>query len=456
MRGSRAYWRLDESQQQIDRLREDIDRWFTSWRKADKVRAHVSQLQVLQTCIVDVLDQVTDDLASAHSGAELGDVYDRCRSNDMRTAHVRRLWRFFADKFDQRFDRRMAPALAAADEVGWSCFAAAAGHPGWTPAAPLAYFDARYAPSAFSREDTPVDLRPVDELLMKHVRLLPIPLVALPPVCADRPWWLVLMAHEIGHQVQHEVGGGDFVGSFADTVASMAADCGAASDTWRGWSQELFADAFAVLTVGEWAAWAIAELERTTPERMHVSVDDRYPPPLVRASFMASVATVGGWSVGPGRLPADPDDETGLAAQVIAAGVVDAPFGGADGPTLAGLAGPGPGTDRAATVTRWQRTIDGWRRALGGDDPLLADTTHVEAARLCIAGAAAAWHDLLSGEGDLATGIDRLRDRSLDIVARCRMEGTRDAGLAAPLAAGVSGSLASSLFAAEPQALAIG
>jgi hypothetical protein len=458
MRGSRAHWRVEESRQQVSRLRDDANRWFGQWKAADRVRAHASQLKALQKNIGDVLDKIAADLPEPGPGTDVGEIYDKCRENDKRTAHMLRLWRFFADKFDQRFDSRTAAALAAADEVSWSCFAAAAGHPGWTSAAPLAYFDARYAPTAFAREEVPVDLRPADALLRKHVRLLPIPVIALPPVCIDRPWWLVLLAHEVGHQVQHEIGGG-LISAFADAVASLAVDRGAAGDTWCGWSQELFADAFAVLTAGPWAAWAIAELERTTPDGMQVSADDRYPPPLVRASFMAGVASAAGWAAGPEQPAAGPGDEAGRAASAIAGRVVDLPLGGADGPTLARLAGlPGrePDPDRPTLVARWQRKADGFRKVLLGDDPLEADTARIEAARLCVAGATAAWHDLLNGEGTTEEAITRLRDRSTDLVSRCRVEGTRAASLPASSVAQVSQALATSLFTADPLDLGVG
>src|SRR5580692_4840337 len=138
MRGSRAHLRVEESRQQVSRLRDDADRWFGRWKAADRVRAHTSQLKALQENIGEVLKKISDDLPEPGPGADLGEIYAKCRENDKRTAHMLRLWRFFADKFDQRFDSRTAAALAAADEVSWSCFAAAAGQPGWTPAAPLA------------------------------------------------------------------------------------------------------------------------------------------------------------------------------------------------------------------------------------------------------------------------------------------------------------------------------
>lgn len=422
----------------------------------------------MQKNITDVLNQVVADLPDDKPGVDLGEVYDKCRINDKRTAHINRLWRFFADKFDQRFDKRVGAALAAADEMGWSCFAAATGQPGWTPAAPLAYFDARYAPSAFAREDTPVDLRPADELLRKHVRLLPIPLIALPHVCMDRPWWLILLAHETGHQVQHAIGGGGLIQSFADAAESHATGRGADGDTWRGWSQELFADAFAVLTVGPWATWAIFELERTTPEQMLISADVRYPPPLIRAGFMGGVAVAGGWSPVPDPLPGGRDNERAHTAAEIGAALVDLPLGEEQAPSLARLAGltdRGPGLDRRTIVTGWQQTVNGYRARISGNDPLVADTKHVEAARLCTAGAVAAWHDLLN-EGDAAraevsdstakAAVSRLRDRSIDIVSRCRVEGTRAAPRPASSVAEVSGALAASLFAADPAALGVG
>lgn len=452
MRGSRAHLRVEESRQQVSRLRDDADRWFGRWKAADRVRAHTSQLKALQENIGEVLKKISDDLPEPGPGADLGEIYDKCRENDKRTAHMLRLWRFFADKFDQRFDTRTAAALAAADEVSWSCFAAAAGQPGWTPAAPLAYFDARYAPTAFAREETPVDLRPADALLREHVRLLTIPVIALPPVCVDRPWWLVLLAHEIGHQLQHAIGGG-LIAAFAEAVERLAVDCGAGGDAWRGWSQELFADAFAVLAAGPWAAWAVAELERTTPGGMQVSADDRYPPPLVRASFMAGVASAAGWAAGPEPPPDGPADG---AAPTIAGRIVDLPLGGAAGPTLAQLAGL-PGLDRRpAVVAGWQRKVAGFHKVLLGDDQLEPDTKHVEAARLCVAGATAAWHDLLTGEGTTEEAIGLLRDRSTDLVSRCQFEGTRAAPPAVASVTQVSEALATSLFAADPRALGVG
>ena len=455
MWGVGVRWRVEESQEQVTLLRDDMNRWFGKWSAADRVRAHASQLKALQASIETVLGKIAEDLPKPESNMTAGEIYDNCRENDKRTAHMLRLWKFFADKFDQRFDPAEAAALAAADEIGWSCFAAAAGYQGWTAAAPLAYFDARYAPTAFTREETPADLRPADALLRQHVRLLPIPLIALPRVCIGRPWWLILLAHEVGHQVQYAIGGG-LIEAFADAIGDLAGNGRDARGLWRGWSQELFADAFGVLTTGGWAAWAVSELERTTPEGMLVSADNRYPPPLVRAGFMAGVAAAAGWAAAPEQPEGNSGRADWDAAVAIATCVIDLPLGAADGPTLAGLAGLGADQDRPALAAAWQRRVKGFRKVLLSEDPLVADTKHVEAARLCAAGATAAWHGLLNGEDTTKAAITRLRDRSTDAISRCQLEGTRGTPSSRSSVTQVSDSLAASLFAADPLAVGVG
>ena len=38
MRGDWAFWRIEESREQIMRLRDDADRWFGRWKAADRAR----------------------------------------------------------------------------------------------------------------------------------------------------------------------------------------------------------------------------------------------------------------------------------------------------------------------------------------------------------------------------------------------------------------------------------
>src|SRR6202000_1798913 len=127
-------------------------------------------------------------------------VYQECRQADERLLYVRRLWRWYSDKFDQRAgsdDDPLTLTLRAADEVIWSCWKTAlknlaVGQKFDVPV-PLAYLSPQFAASATRRADFPPGLRPeVYKILDRHVGQLPIPVIALPLMCQRRPWWLVV------------------------------------------------------------------------------------------------------------------------------------------------------------------------------------------------------------------------------------------------------------------------
>jgi hypothetical protein len=103
-------------------------------------------------------------------------------------------------------------------------------------------------------------------------------MIALPPVCQRRPWWLVIAAHEVGHHVQWGLPG---AGERADkAITATVGDSLAAR--WLGWREELFADACAVLLTGPAVIWAITELETRPAPALGTR---RYPPTLVRLAM---------------------------------------------------------------------------------------------------------------------------------------------------------------------------
>ena len=261
-----------------------------------------------------MLDAVAAELARIDAErTPSGEVYERCRAADHRTALVRRTHAWYAAKYDQRLDGA-ATVLRAADEVIRSCWTEAFGalaRP--APTGPLAYLDPRFDATATPRVSVPADLRaPGDAVVGELVRELPIPVVALPAFCVDEPWWLVLAAHETGHHVQHDLAPG-LVAATRDALAAAAGEHGA---FWAGWSMEAFADAFAALTVGPAAAWAVDELQHAPPTRLLTapSPGSRYPPPPVRTALLGELArAAGAANVGPGA-----DDVLGWVAEFAA------------------------------------------------------------------------------------------------------------------------------------------
>ncbi|MFC7530844.1 hypothetical protein [Actinoplanes sp. GCM10030250] len=416
MLGSRSVARVAESIDEVDRFIAELDEWFTAAAGVDALGQYTTQLATLSEVVRPALERNREFLSGIATGRDPGEVYDECRRADRRTVFVRRLWRWFAVRFDQRRQPHLEDVLRAADQVVWSCWAqtwqlTGAGKPG---PAPLPYLDPQVSASTTPRVDMPHDLLAVrDSVLAGQVRAMPVPVIALPERVAWRPWWLVLLAHETGHQVQFELSPGGAEPA-RDRVAAAAAEAGAGPDEvlrWETWSVEMFADAYAAVMVGPAISWAVGELELRAGDGQLRSPAPGYPPPLVRLALLAAVT---------GEPAEEPTPAAagvaGLLARVprVAAALLTVPVGQQ---SLAVA---------AAKAAAWRQASAVWRRQLTAPAEPRPSAT-VEAARLCVAGAVAAWRDG-TGEKD----ADLLRRRLLATLPGCGPDGVRAADAPAP------------------------
>jgi hypothetical protein len=465
--------RVEESRHEVDRLRGDVARWLRDRTDHDTLRQYKTQLNAVDDVLGRVLTRVRDDVASIPTTDPVGSVYERCRADDRRTVLVRRFWTFFRDKFDQRDVPELAPVLAAADEVVWSCyaesFAALGAQP---PSAPLPYVEPQLTPRALARSTPPPELASDarDELLRDTLKLLPLPVIGIPSICEARPWWLVLLAHETGHQVQADVADGGLRGAFADLLERAASAAPGSSQTWRDWSREIFADAVSVLAVGGAAPRAMAELE-TSDDAGLLRPLSAYPPPIVRQALMEGLAAGMAAPIARGDDAARaaaakqqaeavasearavveaavlaPDDERLRAAALAQLGVVPAVVAALAVERLAGVA-------TLPTLCGWQAgnaaRIGTWSTDFRGPGEPFPEAT-LASARLAIGGAYEAWLDIAELPDDpRAKALTTLKTRVLAVVPRCREPSVR----AAPAAATwqletIAGSIAEQLFPA--------
>jgi hypothetical protein len=432
--------RIEETQDQLRRLRDSFHAWLEQRAKADTRRQYATQLCTLRRTLTPLLEQVAGDIDAAGAERTAGAAYARCRENERRIAFLERYWSYFGTKWDQR-DGPGKDTLLAADEVVWSCFAGAFKAVGAEPvAAPLPYLEPFFTPRAITRSDPPPDLRANDRLLRDALRALPLPVVGLPVACADRPWWLVFIAHEAGHHVEHDLAGAALPNAFAGLVADAAAAAGGSGPAWQAWHEELFADCFSVLLAGTAAAWAMAELIETTPARMLASDDPRYPPPVVRAGVMAAVLAAAGLAPAAGEPPFEApspadigeqgDDEPArahaaaqlAAAAPVAKALVATPLAG--GRTLPGVCKFDAARFGAGGDVEWWRTA--WLAKAESMAPAQPD---LSTARLAVAGAVAAWRKVADEpEPDVrAERVARLAERVRAVLPQCRPEGRRAA-----------------------------
>lgn len=446
--GWRGRLRISESLDEARALRGEVVVWRDRWDTIDAMGGHLTQLDLLSTVVLGLVDEIARRIDAIDPAIGTGSVYEECRNSDLRLLHARRLWRWYADKLDQRAGPpgdTVVPTLLSADEVVWSCWKTAFTTLGGTlPAAPIPYLAPQFSASATPRTSPPPDLRPgLDDLLRRHIEQLPVAVIGLPPVCSRRPWWIILSAHEASHHVQFELLGlEDLTQEQVVAAAYGVGDDVELAEAWRPWCRELFADTCSVLLTGPAAIWAVGELEMRTPSGLRKSASEGYPPPLVRLSVLQTLAAqagipAGGWAFpGQAETGSAADDERlqGLLTAVPA--VTSALLGltASAGRPLRSLAGPTADAYRDGRIAGWRAEL------LGADEPFPVRT--LEAARFCASAGVEAW-ELFDGT-DEAFG-ERLSGRMLRVLPQCREPGTR-AATAVPAAADVTRRITADLY----------
>jgi hypothetical protein len=433
--------RVEATVREHDRLLSEFARWSESRTKADKAGQYATQLESLTEFVNFALHHIREDLPEPPDALGVGDVYARCRDGDERLNLVQRFWEFYRRRWDQRDDRTtLGPLLLAADEVVFSCYRRpfeATGSP--RGPVPLPYIEPALTPHAITRDEPPSDLATADPLLHDYINRLPIPVIGLPPACVDAPWLLVHLAHEAGHHVQHDLADGALITAMAQTVRASARAAGADGDEWAGWSQEVFADAFALLCVGEAAPWSIAELEFGRDEDLLEGAYG-YPPPVVRQALLRSLAACAGLDAGrtlPAPTPTPTPDDLGGCEEELEALRLRAREDLKAAPAVARVLATGKLGElgRLRDLCGWDPSLfrrtgaaATWRDRLRGTTRF-TPRRHPREACLAIAGAVAAWHDVASVANDRsrAQERDRLRGRVVEYLPKTRPPGRRAA-----------------------------
>jgi hypothetical protein len=451
--------RLDVSRTRVAVLTAAFGQWLTDRHEADVWEQYSTQLNTIAAVITNCLEAVAATIPAAD--ADWVAAYEACRLADRRAVWVERVWRFFAERFDQRDGpESRRTCMQAADEVLWSC---------WRPcftdgtplnqrpippgAVPLPYLDPVHAPEAF-----PVGLVPADlaatyadaPFVRQHLTRLPVPTVRVPVAATHEPWLLGLIAHEAGHHLQFGAGLGQaFRTTVQDAVTTVTSDQDAIT-RWGDWSVEIFADLASVALLGQWALWPIAELELGAQQRMS-EPRAGYPAPIVRLRLIECAATALGLNPG----PAWPSAEAAalvhnamLPDLAYVSAVVDAGLGvGPPGFTLASWIGfDAADFAPAGEVQQWRRWF------AGGLRPVTAPS--LTGPRIALAGALAATADARRAADDVGPAVERMvSDHAYRELIALRAPGRRAGGDVQAVEVDLS-ALASALAEADADELA--
>lgn len=294
--------RLIETADGLARLRQEIAVWVDRRHRLDPLGQFHTQLSSLETALSGALARLETAFDAASRTPE--EIYRTCRDFERRATLVRRLWTWFADKFDQRERPGWDKVLAAADEVAWSIHAeanrraAVRGDAPITAPAPLPFLDAIDAAEAVPRDEPPAGLRPdnTDDLLRLLLARLPVPVVALPTSVRWSPWMLVALGHEAGHHLEHDLlPHSQLVRNVANAINNVTETANLSDDDiarWQTWSHELFADLIGLIAMGPAAVGVLLPYELGDAAYMmdRGRGGGRYPAPAVRLELQTALA----------------------------------------------------------------------------------------------------------------------------------------------------------------------
>jgi hypothetical protein len=442
--------RVDRTARELDLLEGRILAWVKRRETLDQdargryVGRHKTQLATVRSLMAGAIREIRTALQAVDIAAGQSSVYAECSTLDETVVWLHRLWAYVKSKFDQRDDpdKRVRLVLHAADEVIWSCYhqvfarakafgAEVRGAPVAHGPHPLAFIEPEYLPIARpSGQPLPKDLSlPAGlDLLGDEFKTLPLPVVRLPPWCIDAPWWLIYVAHEVGHHVQYDLG---LVRYTREALVEATAAAGLQDDEaerWGRWGPEVFADLFSVMMAGPWAIWALAEAAWSS-DRAMARPSSAYPPAVVRLALMATTAERLG--------TADPAALRGLdLARIAATRARTLAHMRAVPAAVDHLLGPLPGRLRTldklcrvdpAAFTPTGAVARGARALRGVGTLSKADLGRLESARTLVSSALCAWATLADKADDDArrAGLAALAERARETLSQTGPAGTR-------------------------------
>lgn len=399
--------RRQQTIDRADRLAGAIRDWVESWRTDDEDDAnpragrHRTHLNAIDSVLGGAAAALLGEARALSTASDEGLVYQQCREVDETVAWLYRLWDFYRQRLDQRRDASASirDTVAACDEIVWSVWAQVFASPAvrrakiGQSAAPLPYVHDEYSPAAIDQLGVsmrmPLAFPTWDGQLQTLVDQLAAPLLETPRWCVGAPWWLVFVAHEVGHHLNKRLA---LLGPLQEAIVDRvtpAADADTAR-AWASWGEEILADAWSAAFLGRAAPEALAEIELSSPESMRRQWTREYPPSALRLALLGRVC--GALSLGEPSLPAI------CSAASLEADAELAPLAkGIDQvrEVLLGQLPGGIGTMASLTglaADAFTGGVSDWAMRLRRDEAAPVKT--LPAARLLVAGCFQAWQSL--------------------------------------------------------------
>lgn len=194
-----------------------------------------------------------------------------------RVQHIEKIWNFYLELFGQR-QTRFGPWLLSTDRIALDCYKEAyvgVGDAKSIPAPPpFTYMQTGFGPATYRRG---IRLRVLGR------ELNPFPLIQLPYHRMVNPWTLGAVLHEVGHNLQTDLGlSNPIPRAVARRLLAERIPAPVAA-YWVRWNRECFADLAALLLGGPCIVASLMDVVGRSPE-ISYAFNPRgvHPPPYLR------------------------------------------------------------------------------------------------------------------------------------------------------------------------------
>jgi hypothetical protein len=249
-----------ELQQKLASLQTEFKNWRDKSKAYQPLEKHHSQIHRVTLQLEGLNDQVKaelDQLPNTGTG-----VLSKARELEYAILESHRVWEFFRSKLSLRSIEWFNKYLIAADELAWECYSAAQRKldPQYLATEevkepPLVFFNGGSSPFTMPRNYAfEAEAVPDESIESEHVkailRALPIPVIGVPWFQIQHLPEMLVVAHEVGHDVESDFKLTDDLNAAVDKAMSAALIDAGHQLAWRAWLGEIFADVYGVLSCG--------------------------------------------------------------------------------------------------------------------------------------------------------------------------------------------------------------
>lgn len=263
-----------ELQQKLASLQRELTNWRDQSKAYAPLEKHQSQIHRMTIQLEGLNKQIESELSQL---ADTGPgVLSKARDLEVAMLESHRVWEFFRSKLTLRSIEWFNSYLIAADDLAWEGYSAAQLKldPNYlakdkVKEPPLVFFNGGSSPFtmprdyAFQPEAVPGETIKT-ERVTEVLRALPIPVIGVPWFQIQHLPELLVVAHEVGHDVEFDFKLKGDVTSALNRATKI--DIGRLP-AWHAWSTEIFADIYGVLSCGPAFVQSLIDFLATDPDK---------------------------------------------------------------------------------------------------------------------------------------------------------------------------------------------